>query len=138
MKNGLIVPLFQFLQKVSLKNKASRGRNKFLKRLQEKSKEFDEALNDIKKEYFEVNDNGELVADEDGTLTFLEGADKDELNEKVKELEEETFEIHFGEHSSKFNAMFDALDDLDQELSGQEAHVYNELMDAYENNEEEE
>ena len=139
LENQLLVPVFTFLQSVNLKaNKASRGRTQLLKRLEEKSKEFNEALTEIRKEYFEVDDNGELVVIDD-KYEFKDEENKTtleaELNGKVEELNKEQFEIQFGEYSTKYDALFLALDNLEIEISGQEAFAYNELMDAYEINE---
>ncbi|MGB3161540.1 MAG: DUF1617 family protein [Carnobacterium sp.] len=139
LENQLLLPVFTFLQNVNLKaNKASRGRTQLLKRLEEKSKEFNEALTEIRKEYFEISEDGELVV-VDGKYEFKDKENKvtleAELNDKVEELNKETFEIQFGEYSTKYDALFLALDNLEVEISGQEAFAYNELMDAYEVNE---
>lgn len=137
LENQSIVPVFTFLQGLNLKaNKASRGRTQFLKRLEEKNKEFNEALTDIQKEYFEVDEAGELKTGPEGKLIIKEGFSNTEANEKVMELNKEHFEVQFGEYSTKYDALFAALDNLEIELSGQEAFAYNELMDAYEANEE--
>lgn len=139
LQNNLIVPVFNFLTEVKLSaNKASRGRTQFIKRLEEKSKEFNEAATDIRKEYFKVDDNDDLI-EVDGRYQFKDletAANQDiELTRKLTELGEETFEIHFGEYSTKYDALFSALDNLEVELSGSDALAYNELMDAYEANE---
>lgn len=136
LQNQLIVPVFQFLQEVNLKGKASRGRTQFSKRLEEKIKEFDEALTEIRKEYFELDEDGELKVDDD-KYTFKDKSKEEELNEKIQELNEEEFEIQFGEYSTKYEALFTALDNLEEELNGQKALAYDELMTAYEANEEE-
>lgn len=141
LENQMIIPVFQFLQGATLVGKATRGRNQFLKRLEEKNKEFNEALTEIRKEYFVVEKDGELKVDAD-KFVFKDEVKKDEtkkreMNVKIKELNEEVVEIHFGEYSMKYTALFDALDVYDQPLSGQEALGYNELMDAYEANEDE-
>lgn len=138
LEHQSIVPVFTFLQNVNLKaNKASRGRTQFIKRLEEKNKEFNEALTDIRKEYFEVDENGEFktIGEQLVYKELLTTADKALLNKQVEELNKEHFEIQFGEYSTKYEALFSALDDLEIELSGQEAFAYNELMDAYEANE---
>lgn len=135
LENKSIVPVFNFLQGVNLKaNKASRGRTQFSKRLEEKNKEFNEALDEIRKEYFEIDENGELIIEEDKYI-YKDESQETEVNEKIKELNEEKFEIHFGEYSTKYENLFNALDNLEIELSGQDAFAYNELMDAYEANE---
>lgn len=141
LKNNLMVPVFTLLKEAKLKNLASRGRNKFLKRLEEKNKEFNEELTEIRKEFFQVDEEGKLKA-EDGQFIFKKEVDehpelKDDLNKRMKELGEEAFEISFAEYSTKYEALFEALEHLDEELSGDKALAYDELMDAYENIEEE-
>lgn len=141
LKNNLMIPVFALLKDAKLKNQASRGRNKFLKRLEEKNKEFNDELNEIRKEFFQVDERGELKSEE-GRFIFKEEVDDnqesiEDLNKRVKELEEETFEISFAEYSTKYEALFEALEHLDEELSGDKALAYDELMEAYENIEEE-
>lgn len=136
-----MVPVFTLLKEAKLKNLASRGRNKFLKRLEEKNKEFNDELTEIRKDFFQVDEKGELKS-EDGQFIFKEEVDehpelKDDLNKRVKELGEEAFEISFAEYSTKYEALFEALEHLDEELSGDKALAYDELMDAYETIEEE-
>ncbi|MER2226118.1 MAG: DUF1617 family protein [Carnobacterium sp.] len=134
LENQMIIPVFQFLQDATLVGKATRGRNQFLKRLEEKSKEFNEVLTDIRKEYFVLDKEGELKV-EDGKYVFKSEADKKDLDKKIKELDEEECEIQFGEYSTKYDALFTALDSYEEGLSGQKALGYNELMDAFEANE---
>lgn len=141
LKNNLMVAVFTLLKEAKLKNQASRGRNKFLKRLEEKNKEFNDELTEIRKDFFQVNDEGTLKA-EDGKFVFKPEVEehpemKEDLNNRVKELENEEFEISFAEYSTKYEALFEALEHLDEELSGDKALAYDELMDAYENTEEE-
>lgn len=136
LQNQLIVPLFQFLQEINLKGKPSRGRTQFSKRLEEKSKEFNDSLTNLRKEYFELDNKGELKVDGDKYI-YKDKTQEKELEEKIKELNEEEFEIQFGEYSTKYEALFTALNNLDEELNGQKALAYDELMTAYEANEEE-
>lgn len=136
-----MVPVFTLLKEAKLKNLASRGRNKFLKRLEEKNKEFNEELTEIRKDFFLVDEEGKLKA-EDGQFIFKEEVEehpelKEDLNKRVKELGEETFEISFAEYSTKYEALFEALEHLDEELSGDKALAYDEIMEAYETIEEE-
>lgn len=137
-----MVVVFTLLKDAKLKNQASRGRNKFLKRLEEKHKEFNDELTEIRKDYFQVDEEGNLKS-ENGTFIFKEevadAESKAEMNDRLKALEDEEFEVSFAEHSTKYEALFSALAHLDEELSGDKAVAYDELMDAYEaNNTEEE
>lgn len=134
MMNETIVPVFRFLQQVDLKKNASRGRNKLLKRLEEKSTEYNDALREIRLEYFKVDEDGEFVKETDGTLSYIDKTKKKEAEERTAEVNKETFEIHFGEHSTKYDAMFEAILEKEEEMSGEIAFGYDELLEAYEAN----
>lgn len=136
IKNTNTAPIHNFLNGLELSGKASRGRTKFIKRLEEKNKEFLEDLEALQKEYFKTDENGGLIADENGKLTFKDELDFEEYNDKYKEIQDEEVEISFGEYSTKFEALFTALDNLDIPLSGQDADLYDTLMTAYEAEEE--
>lgn len=136
IKNIETGQIFNFLQNLELKGKASRGRTQLMKRLDEKNKEFLDDLTELQKEHFETDDNGDLISDENGTLTPLGEADAREAEEKGTELQQEVVEINFGEYSSKYEALFSALDELDVPLVGQQAELYDTLMTAYEAEEE--
>ncbi|WP_277631316.1 DUF1617 family protein [Atopococcus tabaci] len=139
LKNNEVVPVFNFLQEVELVGQASRGRTKFNKRLEEKNKEFNEDLTEIRKDYFEVDEAGELVLKDNKFQPKEDMTDEQmkELKDRVKELEEEEVEVSFAEYSKKYEALFEALDKLDVPLKGQDAFAYDQLMTAYEENEEE-
>ncbi|WP_277631405.1 DUF1617 family protein [Atopococcus tabaci] len=139
LKNNEVVPVFNFLQELELVGQASRGRTKFNKRLEEKNKEFNEDLTEIRKDYFEVDEAGELVVKDNKFQPKEDMTDeqKKELKDRVKELEEEEVEVSFSEYSKKYEALFEALDKLDVPLKGQDAFAYDQLMTAYEENEEE-
>ncbi len=139
IKNRYIIAVSNLLNEIKLKNQASRGRNKLIDRLVEKNQDFQEDLTEIRKDYFQVGEDGNLKV-KDGHILFKEDVteeDKEELNKRVDELQDEIFEIAFVEHSKKYEALFDALNNLDDDLSGEKAIAYDVLLDAYEENEEE-
>lgn len=140
MRNIDVVPVFNFLGDLELVGQASRGRTKFNSRLEEKNKEYLEDLKVIQKEYFEVDEAGELKQKDDKLIPLdnLTDEDKKALNERVKELQEETVEVSFTEYSIKYEAMFKKLDKWEEPLKGQDAYSYDLLMTAYEENEEKE
>lgn len=141
LKNESIVRVYNLLQGLELKGKASRGRTKFQKRLQEKEEEFIVEKQEMQKQYVQLDENGEFVILEDGVSSPLREdltlEDKQKFLNLLEDINKETFEISFAEYASKFEAMFEALDNLEIELSGENADAYDELMDAYELNEEE-
>lgn len=132
IKNSSTAPIHNFLNGIALTGKASRGRTKFIKRLEEKNKEYLEDLAELQKEYFKTDENGDLIADDTGKLTFKDDLDFEEYDTKYKGIGNEQAEIGFGEYSTKYEAMFNDLDNLDVPLSGQDAELYDTLMDAYE------
>ena len=132
IKNSSTAPIHNFLNGIALTGKASRGRTQLMKRLDEKNKEFLDDLTELQKEYFKTDKNGDLISDENGTLTPLGEAEAREAEEKAAELQQEVVEINFGEYSSKYEALFGALDELDVPLVGQQAELYDTLMNAYE------
>lgn len=138
MRNIDVVPVFNFLGDLELVGQASRGRTKFNSRLEEKNKEYMEDLKVIQKEYFEVDEAGELKQKGDKLIPLENLTDEDRkvLNERVKELQEETVEVSFTEYSTKYEAMFKKLDKWEEPLKGQDAYAYDLLMTAYEENEE--
>lgn len=133
IKNKSIAKIYEFLETIALKNKASRGKTKFQRRLQEKYAEYNEFLNEIRQKYFKVDDNGQFLV-VDNHLQFLDDITEKQKLEYVKELNEldnDMVEISFSEYSEQYEAMFKALEELDVELKGDQAFAYDELMDAY-------
>lgn len=139
MKNDSIIRTGEFLKKTKFKGKASRGAIKFMKRLEEKQNDFNEGLFVIRKDYFEVDVLGELLVKDDMYIfkKDITKEGKKEFSDRLLELNEEEFEISFSEHTSKFEAMFEALENSEAELCGEDALAYDELLDAYESSEEE-
>lgn len=137
MKNLDVVPVFKFLGDLELVGQASRGRTKFNSRLEEKNKEFNEDLTEIRKDYFETDEGGELKTDGDKFI-FLENVDDNDkkvLEHRLLDLQNEEAEISFAEYSTKYEALFKALDKWEEPLKGQEAYAYDLLMTGYEENE---
>lgn len=139
MKNIDVIPVFNFLGDLELVGQASRGRTKFNSRLEEKNKEFNDDLTEIRRDYFETDEGGNLKA-EDDKLIFLDNVtdeDKKVLEERIEDLQNEEVEVSFTEYSTKYEALFKKLDKWEEPLKGQEAYAYDLLMTAYEENEEE-
>lgn len=146
-KNNEIAAVANFLGDIKLKNKASRGRSKLIKILINKDEDYREDLNSTRKLYFQANENGELITQKDPkTKTehyiFKDPKQKTEFAKEIREIENESAVISLTEYSEKIKNLYIALDGLDQELSDQEALIYDTIMDqfdeAYGNPEEEE
>ena len=61
LQNADLVPVGNFLGKLKLKGKASRGRTKLIKLLEAKNKEYNEDREEIRDPYFEHDEKGDRV-----------------------------------------------------------------------------
>ncbi|MFT8933581.1 MAG: DUF1617 family protein [Liquorilactobacillus nagelii] len=140
-KNYEIIIVANTLGNFDLKNKGSRGRNKLIKRLAEKAKEYNNDLEDIKKPYYKKNKKGEMIV-KDNKYIPLDGANLEKLKEEIKEYNDETVSINFTEYSEQYKALWKQLGVYEKELKGVEAEVYDIVLDqldaAFENDKEKE
>lgn len=140
LENQSLPRIIQFLDKVELKPKASRGSRQLIKRLIEKHEEYQEDLTVIRSDYFQ-KDEEDNFKEKEGLLLYkdnLTDEQKQEADMRVKELLNEQAEIAFVEHSTKYESLFKALEELDVLLGGEDALAYDELMTSYEDNKKEE
>lgn len=135
-KNAELVAVGNFLDSLKLKGRASRGRTKLIKVFAEKNKEYTEDLDEIRKNYFEVDDRGELKKDGDHYI-FKNEDDLPQLQKEMSDLAEEKAVIDCTEYLEKFKALYQELLDYPYELDSQAALIYDVLMDQLEKTEEE-
>lgn len=123
-------PLMEFLIKVELKNKVSRLRNKFNKKMAAIATELEEERIELCKEHADRDEKGEAIVN-DGQYKV---ADFEALNKDIQELYKEQVAVEVGEYSSNFQPLFDYLDSdaFDMSLSGNDANCYDRLMDVWE------
>lgn len=139
LKNNELTEAIIFLKSIGLVGAPTRGKQKMINRLVEKNKEFLKEESDLIKEYAEVGEDGELIIN-DNNFVFLESVtkeQKEQLAEARKELQDEIAEVAFTEYSSKYEALFKALQEYDKEIEPRFSYIYDMLLDAYEVNEEE-
>lgn len=122
--------LAEFLLKVELKNKISRLRNKFNKKLTEISEETEAERIELCKEHADKDEKGEAIVN-DGKYQV---ADFEALNKDILDLYEEQVAVEVGEYSSNFQPLFEYLDSeaFDMTLSGSDANCYDRLLDIWE------
>lgn len=130
-KNYELVPVGNFLGGLKLKARASRGRSKLLKLISDKNKEFNEELDDVRKTYYETDENGDFKT-ENGNRVLKKGCDTSKLDTELQELMKEKAVINCTEYLEKFNALCQELLDYPYELDNQTALIYDLLMDKLE------
>ena len=131
IKNGEITAYVDFLQKLNLKSRASRGRTKLIKLLEKKINEFNMDLNSLRDEYFKKDEQGQFIQ-ENGRLVVKDGVSVAEAQSEADELNNENAVILLDEYQEQIKAMYQALDEYDGELSGTDATIYDDLMEKLE------
>lgn len=131
IKNGEITAYVEFLQKLNLKSRASRGRTKLIKLLEKKIDEYNTDIASLRDEYFKKDDQGQFIQ-ENGKLVVKDGVSVGEAQAEADKLTNENAVILLDEYEQQIKAMYQALDEYDGELSGTDATIYDDLMDKLE------
>ena len=132
IKNGEIAAYVEFLQKLNLKSRASRGRTKLIKLLDKKIDEFNADLNSVRDEFFKKDDIGHFIQDDHGKLVIKDRVSVGEAQAEADKLTNENAVILLDEYEQQIKAMYQALDEYDGELSGTDATIYDDLMEKLE------
>ena len=132
IKNGEITAYVEFLQKLNLKSRASRGRTKLIKLLQKKIDEYNADIASLRDEYFKKDDKGHFIQDDNGKLVIKDGVSVGEAQAEADKLTNENAVILLDEYEQQIKAMYQALVEYDGELSGTDATIYDDLMEKLE------
>lgn len=133
IENSKLTTCINFLNSLKLKGKASRGRSKLIELLDKKNEELQQDVRSIQKEHFQKDENGNLKADKNGTLVAKSDSEVEQAQKEMDELYSEKAKINIDEYQEKIDALYQALDNYEYELSDVDALVYNEIMEALEN-----
>jgi hypothetical protein len=131
LQNRYVALLVPFLQGMGLKGEQSRARSKFLLLATGAYASLHESELELLREFAVCDGNGEPQMAEDGSFSLKDGnaagylAERDRLFSEVAEIEGGTYTTHL-------EVMRQVLADYDGELSGDEAALYDALMDAFE------
>lgn len=132
-ENKNIQGIHDFLTEISLKGRTARSRSLLCKRLVEKFTERSEQRTEIQKNYGKLNESGELVTDENGVVQF-ENEDKKRLCiSEIDEHDKELAVINCTEIMNHMETLLEALNELDEELSGTKAYAYDLVCEQLEN-----
>ncbi len=129
------VPLaVQFLRGLSLSGSHSRARSKLVKQLAEALKAASEDEIELYKQYSETDAAGELVKDDQGR--FITPPEKQaELNAEHEKLMAEPIVIDGGMYAEQIAGLQQVLSDYDGQLSGDDAQIYDRILDEFESEE---
>jgi hypothetical protein len=131
LENRYVALLVPFLQGMRLKGAQSRARSKLLNLAIEAYGSLHESELELLREFAVLGEDGEPVMDEDGGFTLKDGRAREYLAERGR-LFSEVAEIEGGTYASHLAAMREVLLGYDGEMSGDDAALYDALMDAFE------
>lgn len=133
--------LREFLDKLTLKNKVSRLRNKLSKKLEEIYLELEEDRVALAKEHSEKNEKNEpiTIIDETSKVETFKLLDADVFNTELNKLYNEKVSIPLGDFSQNYTPLFEFLDSeqFDMDLVGLDANRYDRLLNIWEESSEE-
>jgi hypothetical protein len=114
---------------MTLKGERSRARSKFLALALEAYASLHESEVELLKEYAVLDEDGNPKAAEDGSYTLREDAKG--YREEREKLFREVAEIEGGTYTAHLSLMRQILADYDGDLSGDNADLYDALLDAF-------
>lgn len=127
-----MIYFYQLISAVKAKGRQSRAITKFGKLLTEKLAELQEDEKELISQYYEVDGDGNAKKDDDGNLVLLDGAILEGYDADWNDLHAEQVVINMTEYQPHLTHLITCLLDWDQELSGVDAVVYDELLDLLE------
>ena len=130
LQNRHIITLIPFLQGMKLKGERSRARSKFLALAMTSYESLHSSEVELLREYAVLDESGEPKQSEKGFTLKLETA-REYLIEREK-LFSEVAEIEGGTYTAHLELMRQILADYDEDLSGENAALYDALCDEME------
>ena len=127
-----LIAFYQLATVVKAKGKQSRAVTKFGKLLLEKCTELQDDEKELIAQYFEVKEDGNANKDDIGQPILLGGASESEYNSEWVNLHDEPTVIDITEYQPYLESLIKGLEEWDQELSGTDAIIYDELLDLLE------
>ena len=130
LANKHLILLVPFLQGLKLKGERSRARSKFLALAMTSYESLHLSEVELLKEYAVLDESGELLQT-DGAFTLKEETAFEYHIEREK-LFSEIAEIEGGTYTAHLELMRQILADYDEDLSGENAALYDALCDSFE------
>ncbi|MFQ6578603.1 DUF1617 family protein [Enterococcus casseliflavus] len=128
LKNKEITTAINFLDRMNLKPKDSRHRSKFVKQLNKALLELSEEEKTLMNKFELIDSNGQLKSDNDRKIDNVLA-----FNREQTILLEEEIIVEGGMYAKNLSEVQRILSEYDGVLSGEEAQIYDRLLDEFEN-----
>lgn len=116
--------------------RANRGRAKLLRHLTTKLEEYIADEETLLADYVVLDEQGKIAITAEGHFTLKDPSQRDEVNQFLAELQEETVTLAFGEYQEQYEAFFVYLADADVDLTMEQLLVMDDLLDQFEKQQE--
>lgn len=126
MKNRDLAKAINFLNSLNLKGKDSRSRSKFIRLLEKYFEELKDDELELLKELDLLDENGNIKQDTNDTDSIRL------FNIEQEKLYSEQVVINCEDIIDRMNTLKEVLENLDTELSGDDAYIYDYLLDEFE------
>ena len=126
MKNRDLAKAINFLNSLNLKGKDSRSRSKFIRLLEKYFEELKDDELELLKEFDLLDENGNIKQDTNDTDSIRL------FNIEQEKLYSEQVVINCEDIIDRMNTLKEVLENLDTELSGDDAYIYDYLLDEIE------
>lgn len=126
MKNRDLVKAINFLNSLNLKGKDSRSRSKFIRLLEKYFEELKDDELELLREFDLLDENGNIKQDTNDTDSIRL------FNIEQEKLYSEQVVINCEDIIDRMNTLKEVLENLDTELSGDDAYIYDYLLDEIE------
>lgn len=127
-----LINFYQLISAVKAKGRQSRAVTKFGKLLTKKLAELQDDEKALIAQFYEVDGDGNAKKYEEGKLILLDSVNEDSYTEDWSDLHAEATVIDLTEYQPHMQHLIAGLLDWDQELSGADAVIYDELLDLLE------
>jgi len=127
LKNKELAPAINFLQGLKLKNADSRHRSKLVKLLVKAFEELSEEEQELLKKYDLLDNEGAIKESEEQDITKAK-----EFKKEQSVLMDEEVVIEGGMYAKNIDELPRILNEIDVELDGNEAEIYDRLLDEME------
>lgn len=133
IENVHLIPLITFLEGLPLRTSASRARTRLVAALQQAAEHLAVAEHALVAEYAVVGEDGQPLISEDGSFTLANPETAPEfLAERTTLLGEKTILGDIPAYEGHLEQLTELLTNLDKDLSGQDALIYDALLCAIE------
>lgn len=126
MKNRDLAKAINFLNNLNLKGKDSRSRSKFIRLLEKYFEELKDDEIELLREFDLLDENGNIKQDTDNTDSIRL------FNIEQEKLYSEKVVINCEDIIDRMITLKEVLENLDTELSGDDAYIYDYLLDEIE------